>query len=260
MNNKTVYATFVLLSFTMGLPCSVLAEDVSFTGRVVTGVGDYSLSIPGASAPIQGFLFPGAEFKVNAPTLGVGFSIAKGRFYGDLFYSKFFEQSDDLNFPQFGYREEFDGDRNELAFSVGYAITDNLSVYVGYKRGKTVVDGALGSSSRFKEDGYFIGASYGWVIAEKGVLALNLAIADLDGDIDYDGGPLPIVLDASSQARGLTYGISWRSQISGGLGYVISVDHYDYNFDDLRDKRFGELSGEIEEKMTTFRIGLTYEF
>jgi hypothetical protein len=105
-----------------------------------------------------------------------------------------------------------------------------------------------------------VGASYGWVIQDSGVLALNLAIADLDGNVRFQVPGLPIDYDSTSDAQGLSYGVSWRSNINKNWGYSVALDGYQYDFTDVVDKRLGAVSGEINQDIFTVRVSVSYLF
>jgi hypothetical protein len=82
----------------------------------------------------------------------------------------------------------------------------------------------------------------------------------LDGNTYFKVPNLPIDLDATSDAQGLSYGISWRSTINKNWGYSIALDGYQYNFTDIVDKRVGAQPGEINQDIFTLRVSISYLF
>ncbi|MCW8932804.1 MAG: hypothetical protein OQL19_21515 [Gammaproteobacteria bacterium] len=138
------------------------------------------------------------------------------------------------------------------------------NVYFGYKNGKSEASGTLGTDLTFEEDGFFIGASYGWVIADAGMLSINAAYADLNGNLKEVPGPsypTNLAMDADSNATGLSYGISWNGNISEKMGYSISFDANDYEFDDLKDNSATlALPDKIEETFYTGKVSISYRF
>jgi len=67
---------------------------------------------------------------------------------------------------------------------------------------------------------------------------------------------LPI--NGTAETIGITYGIAWKANINELLGYGVSLNYYNYVFDDLKDKRLGSIDGEIEEKMLALKVSLSY--
>jgi len=234
----------------------VNAEDLVFSPRLTTGYMDYKLEVP---ILIPG-VFASQTFKVNTALIGAGATLSWNRLYLDAYGQISAKASDDLNLPIVNYNEKLDGDVTDYSLAAGVAITDNFSIYVGYKYNKLDASGNRGAVSNFKADGYFLGASYGWVIQDSGVLALNLAVADLDGDIRSQVPVLSIDFDQTSNAQGLSYGVSWRSNINKNWGYSVALDGYQYDFKDIVDKRLGALPGEVNQDIFTLRVSASYLF
>ncbi|HOW76092.1 MAG TPA: hypothetical protein P5102_13095 [Candidatus Competibacteraceae bacterium] len=232
----------------------VNAEDLVFSPRLTTGYMNYQLKQPAFD------IFPAASFEANAPVIGVGTTLYWNRLYLDVYGQISAEASDTSSIPILGYEEEFTGDRRDFSLALGYSITDNLSFYAGYKYGKTDTSGSIGGQAKFKEDGYFLGASYGWVIQDKGVISLNIAVANLDGDLGYLTPAIGFASNQTSETQGLSYGISWKSTFDKNWGYTIALDGYQYKFKDLVDERLGAVPGEISEDMLTARVSISYLF
>ncbi len=232
----------------------VLAE-VSFIPRVSSGVIDYSLTTP--AVPLGGGnVFPKYRADRTLYLIGIGGTIIEDKFYMDIYAQTTTEDDNTLDTGELGYQETFDGKRDDYSISFGYAITDDASLFAGYKYGKSSTEGKGGSKSDFEEDGFFIGGTYGWLIQDFGVLSLNLAIAKLDGNIRFENDMLPI--NGTAETIGITYGIAWKANINELLGYGVSLNYYNYVFDDLKDKRLGSIDGEIEEKMLALKVSLSY--
>jgi hypothetical protein len=258
---KNLYRSIITLAIVSVSPFAI-AEDLAFTPRLTTGYMNYKLEIPSAIPAI----FPPQKVKEEVPIIGAGATLSWNRLYLDAYGQISANASDDLILPILNYNKEFDGDVKDYSLTAGVAITDNLSIYVGYKYNKLDSTGNRGSVSSFQADGYFLGASYGWVIQDSGVLALNLAFADLDGTIRFQVpelliGGLPIDVDETSNAQGLSYGVSWKSNINKNWGYSIAFDANQYNFKDIVDKRSGAVPGEeINQDIFTVRVSVSYLF
>lgn len=237
-----------------------IAEDVSFTPRLTTGYMDYKLETPSVMD-----VFPSQKYNASAAVVGVGSTLSWNRLYLDVYGQVSAKSSDDLNLPAFNYNEKLDGDVKDFSLAAGVAITDNLSVYIGYKYNKLDASGNRGTESTFKADGYFVGASYGWSIQDLGTLAFNLAIADLDGETHNKMPSLTVPgftidFNEKSNAQGLSYGISWNSAIDEHWGYSVALDGHQYKFKDLVDKQIGAHPGEIQQDIFTVRISVSYLF
>ncbi len=258
----------ILLSAFAGLSISASgkAADFRFIPRVNVGYMDYSLRVP--SLPVtSGFRFPGTKFGVEFKFLELGGILSWKNYYFSVGGLTSTDESDSLVEPAFRYEEKFTGDRKDASMVLGMRPTDHLSLYLGWKWGRSKADGTLRSELEFKEDGFFIGGNYAWNIADKGLLALNVAVARLDGDLTIDapafsapGAGGGFLLDATSQTTGLSYGISWHGILTDQLTYSLAVDANLYKFDDIYDKVQGKISGQFDEHMYIFRAGLAYRF
>lgn len=254
-----------------GLVCSPLqaegGNDWHFIPRANVGIIDYSLKIP--SLPVApGYRFPETEFAVDFKVAELGATTSWGRYYFSVAGLMSSEESDSLSEPNYRYEENFSGDRKDFSAVLGMRATDHLSLYMGWKYGISQADGSLNSDLEFKEQGFFVGGNYAWPIADKGILAVNLAVARLDGDLTIQapgfvvpgGSSNGFLLDAISQTTGLSYGISWHSSINDRLSYSVAFDANAYTFDDVHDAVQGEIPGTFDEKMYIFRVGLAYRF
>ena len=141
--------------------------------------------------------------------ISAGLSVIVDRFYGDVSGSKAYDGSDTFD-RDFSFTNVFDPgtgastsgignatgdsewDRWEYSLAFGYLATENLSVFLGYRKSEldlkansvaTLGGVQLGSTVKynFEQDGPFIGANYVWRFS-KGALAGNLALNALDGN------------------------------------------------------------------------------
>lgn len=250
---KNLYRSIISLAIASISPFSV-AEDLSFIPRLTTGYMNYKLETP---SPMPSF--PPNKFEANVAVIGAGATVSWNRLYLDAYGQISSNGSDNYTLSIINYNENIDGNVKDYSLTAGVAVTDNLSVYVGYKYNKMDASGNRGANANFKADGYFIGASYGWVIQESGILALNLAIADLDGNTSTQVPDLNIDLNHTSNAQGLSYGVSWKSTVNKNWGYSIALDGYQYTFKDLVGK-LGAFPGEINQDVFTIRVSLSYLF
>ncbi len=141
-------------------------------------------------------------------------------------------------------------------------------IYIGYKTGKSQATGNQGQSLSFKEKGLFVGANYAWQVADSGLVSVNFAYADLTGDLkeevtypDFASLPIPLDIDATSDAQGLSYGVSWSSRLSDSISYSLSLDAKNYTFDNIKDKNPQTItSKQFEEKFVSTTLSLFFQF
>ncbi|MDX1733550.1 MAG: hypothetical protein R3228_04255 [Halioglobus sp.] len=110
----------------------------------------------------------------------------------------------------------------------------------------------------YKEDGWFLGASYGWRLMDTGTLSVSLAYADLDAtytDNYLVGTGFPDVYDYDGNADGFSYGINWSQPLSEKVGYYLDLRTQQYEAD-LEDQTGAFLDVENEEKITAFTAGI----
>lgn len=259
---------------------SVIADKLTFTPRASLSIASYEFTQtarPGAlaSTGINNDDFPEVKFDVTFKILGVGGTFFKNGYYFDLALQKSLEEEDsftliDPGLPGGSFNETFKGDREDTSITLGRKILDNRgAIYLGYKTGKSEADGNQGQHLSFEEDGLFIGANYSWVIPGSGVFSVNLAFANLDGDLTEEvtnpAFASPAVLDnpldtnATSDAQGLSYGISWSSRLSDGLSYSIGLDARSYTFDNVTDVNPATIpSSEFEETFINASFSLFF--
>ncbi len=258
------------------------ASGVSFTPRASISLARYKFSQtarPGALAPtgINGNEFPEVTFDVTFKILGVGGTFFKDGYYLDLSLQKSADEEDSftLQDPLLSqpFVEIFKGDRRDFSLTFGKRILDNRGgVYIGYKTGKSQASGNQGQSLSFEEKGVFVGANYAWRVTDSSLLSLNLAYADLSGDLTEDvtasfftTGPhkpdVPLDINASSDAQGVSYGVSWSSRLTDTISYSLALDAKNYTFNNIKDRNPAVItSHKFEEKFLSTTMSLYFQF
>lgn len=271
----------VLLGFCILASNPASADEMTFTPRASLTIASYEFTQtprPGALAPtnINDNDFPEVKFGVTFKILGIGGTFIGRGFYLDLAVQKSLDEEDDfsltdpnLPLPDNTFTETFKGDRQDSSITLGRKFMDNrAALYVGYKTGKSEASGNQGQHLSFEEKGYFIGANYAWLIGNKGALSINLAYADLDGDLveqvtnpAFDGLTVPLDTNATSNAQGLSYGIAWSARLSQTISYALSIDARSYTFEDVRDSNPDAIpSNEFKEEFLSASFSLYYQF
>lgn len=301
---------------------SVTAEDfswsdVTFQPRAYVGYADYSLesgtltriSDTGRSAQTK-LLFAGpevSELNINGFIGGLGATVAVGNFFGDIYYqaipSKTATSATQLSIPEedaIAYFGDVDVKHYDWAISLGYAITDQWSIFAGYKAGKTESDQSFNEnlvspesplvqtgsfSSSFEQDGPFLGASYSIPIG-PGALTFKAAYAYLSGKYarDFNTTCLPPVCEVpvpalqqfnwKGDSNAFSLGVSWTQSITENLGFSLGANYHQYKFDTSGPQRFtatigGQVvpaasgvleGGSLTEDLFTLTASLAYRF
>jgi len=267
---------FLYLLFCSG---SLHAEKMQFIPRASVSIAEYDFTQsarPNALAPsgINNNDFPEVTFNVTFKILGIGGTFFKNDYYFDLSYAKSLKEEDsftldDPAIPGGSFTENFKGDREDYAFTFGKKILERRGgVYIGYKGGTSEAAGDQGTDLKFKEKGFFLGGNYGWPVSDAGVISVNLAYAWLDGDLTervtnplFTSLPIPLDTDASSDATGVSYGISWSAGITDKLSYSVGIDAKKYTFEDVKDSNPNAIpSDEFEEEFNSLSFSMYYLF
>ena len=217
------------------------AAEVTVRPRLNVGVTSYDyvqnalVSIPAEAQGLSAVL-PVASSKWSAnsslPLLRTGFTAFLGRTFFDFDYQYAFNRNTHSQFSswapvpegilpglsgdhyvRFGTQADIGLERTEFAATLGYAVTDQLAIYAGYKRadstsdfdlngdvlGVSLSDSSVNSSitrftaqlnQKFFYEGPFLGASYTWSIDRSGMeggLTGNIGLAFLSGVSDNSG-------------------------------------------------------------------------
>lgn len=261
-----------------GLALPAQAEKMSFTPRATLAFSSYKFTQterPGAlPASINGGVFPAVKFDVTFQILGIGGTFFKDGYYLDLSASKSANEEDSFEFAPMNFSETFKGDRSDTNITVGRKILDNrATLYAGYKTGESQAKGDQGQRLKFKEKGFFIGGNYSWPVMQGSVVTLNVAYAQLDGDlteevtnpgfiqITQDNGLPPLDINANSDATGLSYSLGFASRLTDTMSYSIAYEIKNYTFDNVKDSDPTVItSDEFEEKFKGLNLALFFQF
>lgn len=233
------------LSALLLLGATAAQAELGITPRVNLGMMNYSYKLT---------LNSGTWHKAvdTVGILGIGATMAFDRFFVDVYAQQSADGEDtynyDLDIPHV-FNNDMEFDREDYAIAVGYAVTQNLSFFGGYKWGTTNFTEGFNPAqaspgnqyvqrfeTEFEENGPFIGAALGWPVG-KGLISLNIAVAMLDADnqqilTEEDGIPRnQEFVTFTGDSTGVNIGISWRAPITDNLSYSLSMDGYHYAFD-----------------------------
>jgi hypothetical protein len=261
------------------LPISTMAADFSLTPRVMVGVMNFKWEPKSVEFTRRGRM--DNPLSDNILFMGIGGTLVFDRFFIDGYFQETGEGEDSGSFT--GTPDEnltvkvpsaFQNfDRQDYFVSLGYAITDKLSAFVGYKGSEQSVDlptsfglkdehnndlvgfDSLSSNFDYEAKGPFVGVAYGWRLAE-GVLSFNFAYAYLEATYNskytlrMEGGSTQYFeFDAiNHDATGTTLGMKWRAPITNNLSYSATLSGYQYNCD------------VVKETIISLQAGLMYNF
>jgi hypothetical protein len=232
--------------------------------------------IGGMSLGYSNFDFPAKlDHDLTFPVYQINGAVAYKKFYAVV------NLADSLSDADVSEEEDVgDASRYDRDISLGYQVTANWGVFVGYKTGKTTIDyqtredldngqAAPTRKESYKQEGPFVGVSYAVKFSRAGKLALSLAYADLDAtnkftrDIESgDNGTPELEFDdltgtVKGKSKGLSYGIRWSIPVSGNLLYYASFKINDYKQDLTVD---GKNYDNIDQTITYLTTGIIFVY
>lgn len=261
--------------------------DVTFQPRAYAGYADYSLKsedftkvfgsgeIRESPIAIHTGLSSGTKLQFSGPIFGIGATVASGNFFGDLYYQS--TPNDDA------YSEYINGNGDNIgnvnakhydwAISLGYVITEQWSLFAGYKSGTTQWDqtivGSSGSEAwdgKFDQDGPFLGVAYSIPI-EPGILSFRAAYAYLDGKFNRSiSGSRHDQLNLDGNSNAYSLGLSWTQLLTDNLGFSIGANYQSYSFDLSGGREGGGqeqvkiTNGSMTEELFTLTAAIIYRF
>lgn len=233
--------------------------------------------IGGMSLGYSSFDFPAKlDHKLTFPVYQINAAVAYKKFYAVVNLADSLADADVSEEEDVGTASRYDRD-----ISLGYQVTPNWGVFVGYKTGQTTIDyytredlddGGTASAREesYRQEGPFIGVSFAKKFDRAGRISLSLAYADLDAtnkftrDIETDDdedAEEPEFDDLTGTVKGnstgLSYGIRWSIPVSGNLLYYVSYKVNDYQQDLTVD---GKKFENIDETITYFTTGIVFVY
>ena len=191
-----------------------------FRPRAAIGFASYELSF---SDPTLGSISD-----TSYMTLGAGATFAQDNVFFDVSFTTALGASHD--FTEFGQDEDFF--RNDIAFTVGMVLDQGVSVFGGYKTGKTEYDNPSASSTilEFETSGIFGGASISFPSGND-VVSVNGALAIMDGTLT-DDDTFFTPYDESADTIGVSFGAAYVKNISNDTGLMFKGAFQLYAFSD----------------------------
>lgn len=256
--------------------------DVTFQPRVYAGYADYQLESgiftiekPNGTQtrPIFFDFNQDSKLQFSGFLWGIGGTLSTGQFFGDFYYQSTLNDtaSSATELPN-GYIGDVNAQHSDWALSLGYSITDQWSIFAGYKAGNTEWDqqeslnnGLRKLNYQFDQDGPFIGTSYSFPIG-PGVLTFKVAYAYMNGTYERSLDSLTssdkVNLDGDSNAYSL--GLSWTQSLTDNLGVSMGANYHKYEFE-MSGSYAGSVDGtytggSLTEDLFTLTASLFYRF
>jgi hypothetical protein len=188
------------------------------------------------------------KIKSTISSVGIGLTAKINDFYTKLSIEQNLTASES-NFTL--SNNKINTERKDLSISVGYAIVPTITIFTGYKYGKTTFNElALDLIGK----GPFIGAGAGWQVKgnnklTQGFFSLSAAYAYMDADYQT------YTNITTGKASGTSLSIAWNSNISKNIYYNLALIRHDYFYE-----KFDNLDTDISENILSLRAGLSYRF
>jgi hypothetical protein len=176
------------------------------------------------------------------------------RFYIDIAGERNFTTSEESTLD--GLYNDVKFERSDFAASIGYAVNDAISTFLGYKYGKSTLTQLYpslfaGAKTSLEGNGIFVGAGGGFAVGTWGTLSFSAAYAKMIATYNsFDLGSTD-----EGDASGTSLRVEWKAPLIKSLYYDLSVIHHSYYYED-----FAKLTSDISEEILSIRLGLSYRF
>lgn len=200
-------------------------------------------------------------------------SAALGKFYATLLYGDSIESENVSEEDELG-----EASRTDLDLTIGYRIGRGWTLFGGYKRGETAIDFRVRDTDieqreRYREDGFYVGASYAWRFERAGSLSLTLAYIAFETDLRFtagfdeedeeDGEDEEEALEFddlegtfSGDSDGYSAGIGWVMPLGSRLAFRTQLKVNAFDLEVVHEGR----TFRPDQRLTYFDVGLLYAF
>ncbi|MDM8567913.1 hypothetical protein QUF50_00065 [Thiotrichales bacterium HSG1] len=193
------------------------------------------------------------NIKGNIRSVGGGITGIYKNFYVDLFSERNVDTNEESIIG--GLRDTIEFERTDLTAAFGYAIDESMSVFTGYKYGKSTLTELnfspfAGAKTSLEGKGFFIGVGSGWKVKDWGMFSFSAAYAKLQAS--YDSFDIGLT---KGDADGTSLSIKWKGIIATNLYYQLAVIRHDYYYEDFKKINF-----DISEQIVSYHLGISYQF
>ncbi|MDH5391633.1 MAG: hypothetical protein OEY11_00475 [Gammaproteobacteria bacterium] len=160
-------------------------------------------------------------------TLGGGITLAKGNTFFDLSVST--SLAAEHNYTQSGQTETFQ--RTDFAATLGYVLDSNMSVFGGFKSGRSYFEYPSSDASymSFDSAGLFGGGSLSFRLGSD-VLSFNAALALMNGSLTDNDINFSNRLNEEANTVGVSLGASYVINLSNQSGFILKGALQNYSF------------------------------
>jgi hypothetical protein len=234
----------------------------TFTLIIITNLLFISTSLAQQFLVIPNVFFSNRNFEYSVPngnvsghisSLGGGITGIYQHFYIDLSGERNLNTNEESIID--GLYNTIKFERTDFAASVGYAINESISTFLGYKYGKSTLTELLpspfaGAKTSLEGNGWFVGAGGGWPVKSWGTFSFSAAYVKMIADYNSFA---PV--STEGEASGSSLGVKWKAPLGKHLYYDLSLIRHDYYYED-----FDKIDYDISEQILSFRLGLSYHF
>ncbi|MDM8564078.1 hypothetical protein QUF74_00320 [Candidatus Halobeggiatoa sp. HSG11] len=193
------------------------------------------------------------NIKGNIRSIGGGITGIYKNFYVDLFSERNIDTNEESIID--GLRDTIEFERTDLTSTFGYAVNEFVSVFTGYKYGKSTLTELefspfSGAKTSLEGKGFFVGAGSGWKVKDWGIFSFSAAYAKLQASYDsFDIG------FTKGDADGTSLGVKWKAAITTNLYYQLAMIRHEYYYED-----FQKINFDISEQILSYHLGVSYQF
>ncbi len=120
----------------------------------------------------------------------------------------------------------------------------------------------------YTEEGFYIGASYGFPIKEAGTLSVSFAYADMDGkykdnanDPNNAFGGSFVAFDYEGSSTGTSIAVTWTSALGESSAYTVDLRRQAYSMDGKdQTGNLSTVSLDTDEEMLSLTAGVQFYF
>jgi len=193
------------------------------------------------------------NIKGDIRSIGGGITGIYQNFYVDLFSERNIDTNEESIIN--GLRDTIEFERTDLTATFGYAVSEFVSIFTGYKYGKSTLTELefspfSGAKTSLEGKGMFIGAGSGWRVKDWGTFSFSAAYAKMQAN--YDSFDIGLT---EGDADGTSLGVKWKAAITKNLYYQLVAIRHEYYYED-----FKKITFDISEQILSYRLGISYRF
>ncbi|MDH5632643.1 MAG: hypothetical protein OEZ10_06555 [Gammaproteobacteria bacterium] len=166
---------------------------------------------------------------ITTVTAELAFTAAYKQFYMSLSADESVNSTYELEAER-----ELQSSRQDYALTFGYNIA-GFNIFAGYKDGqseissKEIFTGEL-TDLTFRDNGPFLGFSYGYQMDKYGSIGANVAYAAMAGQLIRGSSVSPFILNLDGDTSGVSYGLYWSVPVNDSQVFSANLKSHRYQF------------------------------